>query len=541
MATRREFLTTVVGAGALTLLSACAGGGTPSAAGGQAAPTVAPTAAPKAAGAAAPTTAPAAAAPQPGGTLRIGLNSDNTTMDPHLSEAAVDRQVYQSIYDTLIALTPELDLSPRLAEKWEISPDGKTYTFTLRKGVAFHDGEPFNAQAAKYNFDRMMNHPKSLRKGELVTVDNAEVVDEFTVRLNLKQPSSPLLSLLTDRSGMMISPKAAEAAGDDFARKPVGSGPFTFVDWVTGDRLTVARNPRYWDKAQNGRPLPYLDTVIYKPVPDINVQLTSLKSGALDLIDRIPPKDIASMKTSQDPVLSEVPALAFEYLDMQHSRPPFDKKENRLALMWALDREPIIRSVFFGSGTPGYGPIPPSSWAYQKGWQPFTRDLAKAKELAPSGFEFTGMVTNTPVQKQVAEVYKQQLAEAGITMNIELLEFGTLLSRVNAKDFQAYVLQWSGRPDPDGNIFNYYSSKGSQNRADYKNPQLDDLLDQARAVSDQPQRAKLYNQAEQLGASDGRMFILRFPMEQKAMSARGQGFVHVADGMIRTREMWLKP
>jgi peptide/nickel transport system substrate-binding protein len=528
--TRRDLLKSFLGVGATMLLAACGGGGTP--------PT-SPGAPPAATGPGTPTPATAGAL-RPGGTLRIGLNSDNTTMDPHLSTAAVDRQVYQSIYNTLVTLKPDLSIDPGLAERWEVSPDGKAYTFFLRKGVVFHDGEPFDATAAKYNIERMLNHPRSLRKGELADVASAEVVDEHTLKLSLKQPSSPLLSLLTDRAGMMVSPKAAEAAGDDFARQPVGTGPFSFVEWVKDDHVAVKKFPRYWGKDANGEALPYLDEVTYKPVPDVNVRLTSLKTGALDIIDQIPPKDIAAMKTSQDPVLSEVPALAFEYFDLQHSRPPFDSKENRLALMWALDREPIIRSVYFGSGTPAHSPIPPSSWAYQKEFQPFRRDLARVQELAPGGFEFTALVTNTPIQKQVSEVYKQQLAEAGITMNIELLEFGTLIDRINSKAHQAVILQWSGRPDPDGNIFNYFSSKGAQNRADYKNPRMDELLDQARAVSDQQERARLYHEAEKLGAEDGRMFYLRFPMEQKAMSVKVQGFTHIADGMIRTAAMWLK-
>lgn len=544
MPSRRDFLKGAALGSTTLLLAAC---------GGTAAPPAAPAAttpakAPAASGATAPaagkpgtgTGAVASGTPSMGGTLRIGLNSDLTTMDPHLSTAAVDRQVYQSIYDPLVSLKPDLTLAPGLAEKWEISPDGKTYTFTLRKGVKFHDGEPFDATAAKFNFDRMRTHPKSLRKGELADVTAADVVDEGTVKLTLKQPSSPLLALLTDRAGMMVSPKAAEASGDDFARKPVGTGPFSFVEWVKDDRLTVKKFAGYWGKDSSGGSLPYLDEVTYRPVLDVNIRLTSLKTNTLDLIDQVPPKDAASLRSGQDPVLSEVPGLAFEYFDLQHTKPPFDKKEARQAVISALDQEPIIRSVFFGIGQPANGTIPPSSWAYQKDYQPFQRDLARAKSLAGSGFTFTVLVTNTPVQKQVAEVYKQQLAEAGITMNIELLEFGTLLSRINAKDYQAVILQWSGRPDPDGNIYNYYSTKGAQNRSGYANPAMDDLLDKARATADQKERAALYADAEKLAFADSRWFLLRFVTEQKAFNPKVGGFTHVPDGMIRTSGMWIK-
>src|SRR4051812_22649274 len=381
MPSRRDFLKGALAAGAALPWAACSGGS------------------PQPAANSSPGGAPAALPPRSGGTLRVGLNSDLTTMDPHLSTAAVDRQVYQAIYDPLIRLQPDLSLAPGLAEKWEVSADGANYTFYLRQGISFHDGERFDANAVKYNFERMLSHPKSLRRGELAEVEAIEVVGDYSVRLRLKQPSSPLLAQLTDRAGMMISPRAAETEGEDFARRPVGTGPFRFIEWVKDDHLTVRKSPEYWDKA-DGSALPYLDEVTYRPVPDVNVQLTSLRTGALDLVDRIPPKDIAALKQGKDPLLSEVPALAFEYLDMNHARPPFDQLNNRLALLWAIAREPIIRAVFFGSGTPAHGPIPPLSWAYRKEFQPFTRDLARARQLAPNGFSFTAIVANTPVRKQ---------------------------------------------------------------------------------------------------------------------------------------------
>lgn len=475
--------------------------------------------------------------PQSGGQLRVGLNADLTTMDPHLSTAAVDRQVYQSIYDTLVRLDKDLSIKPGLALSWE-QPDPKTLVFKLRPGVKFHDGEPFNAASVKANVERMQTHPKSLRKGELADVASVDVVDDLTVRFNLKQPSSPLLSLLTDRPGMMVSVKAAEAAGDDFARKPVGTGPFTFVEWVKDDRLVVRKNEQYWDKDANGAALPYLDEVVYKPIPDGGQRLTALRTNTVDIIDIPASKDMPTLKTSTELVYSEIPGLAFRYIQFNTKRPPLDNKAFRQAVAWSIDREAINKAVFFNVGQPAYQAIPPSSFAFDPDFKPYTpRDVEKAKaKLAESGVQnptFTAVVTNTPEERQLAEVYKEQLAEVGITMEIELLEFATLLDRTNKYEFDASVLQWSGRPDPDGNVFNYFHTKGGQNRSQYSNPQVDQLLEQTRAVSDPAERKKLYSQANQIILDDSPMVFIQHRPEVKVMSPKVQGFVHVPDGMMR--------
>jgi peptide/nickel transport system substrate-binding protein len=493
----------------------------------------------------APTAKPAEAAkpaaadakPQAGGQLKVGINADLTTMDPHISTAAVDRQIYQSIYDPLVRLDKDLKIQPGLAASWE-QPDPKTYVFKLRSGVKYHDGEAFNAASVKANMERMKALPKSQRKSEIADIESVDVVDDLTVKFNLKQASSPLLSLLTDRAGMMVSTKAAEAAGDDFARKPVGTGPFSFVEWVKDDHLTVKKNPTYWDKDASGAQLPYLDEVQYKPITDGTQRLNALKTGTVDIIDIPASKDMATLKTNQELTYSEIPGLAFRYIQINTKRPVMESKEIRQAIAWAIDREAINKAVFFGVGQPAYQAIPPSSFAFDANFKANSpRDVNKAKELvAKSGIKdpkFTLVVTNTPEDKQIAEVYKEQLADVGISMDIELLEFATLLDRTLKQEFDASSLQWSGRPDPDGNIYNYFYSTGSGNRSQYKNPELDKLLDQTRAVSDQAERKQLYGQVNQILTEDNPMIFIQHRPEVKVMSPKLKGFVHVPDGMMR--------
>jgi peptide/nickel transport system substrate-binding protein len=482
--------------------------------------------------------APAAAdKPSAGGQIKVGLNADLTTLDPHISGAAVDRQVFYNLFDTLVRLDTDLSIKPGLAESWT-QPDPKTIVFKLRSGVTYHDGEPFNAASVKANIERAQNLPKSARKSELGDVTSVEVVDDLTAKFNLKQPSSPLLSLLTDRAGMMVSTRAADASGDDFARKPVGTGPFSFVEWVKDDRVVLKKNPSYWDKDASGTQLPYLDGVVYKPIPDQTQRLTALKTGTVDIIDIPPSKDIPALKTGADLAYSELPGLAYRYIQLNTKRAPLDNVMIRQAIALAIDRETINKAIFFNAGQPAYQAIPPSSFAFDPEFKANSpRNVDKAKDLVKqSGIanpKIGAMVTNTPEDKQLAEVFKEQLADVGITMDIELIEFATQLDRALKEEFDANILQWSGRPDPDGNIFNYVYSKGSGNRSQYANPEVDKLLEQTRAVSDQAERKKLYSQINKILTDESPMIYIQHRPEVKVMAKQVKGFVHNPDGMMR--------
>jgi len=469
-----------------------------------------------------------------GGKLILALNSDLTTMDPHKSTAAVDRQVYQLIYDKLVDIDETLNIVPELSSDWEISSDGTEYTFTLVEGVTFHDGEAFNATAAKANFDRMLDDATaSPRKSEIAQITNVEAVNDTTLKLTLSQAFSPLLATLSDRAGMMISPKAITDLGDDLARQPVGTGAFTFVEWVKDDHLTVKKNDSWW---QDG--LPYLDEVTYKPITDASVRLTALRTNDVQMIDQLSAKDVQAVKADNSLVYDEVAGLGFTYITLHCGKPPFDVKELRQAVAWCLDRDAINQALFFGTGAPAQTPIPPSSWAYDDSVQVYSQDYDKAKELLaaggkPDGFEFTMLVTNTPDAQQLAEAYKAQLAEAGITANLELLEFGTLLDRSNSSNFEAVSLGWSGRPDPDGNIYGYFHSDGGLNRGEYSNPDVDKLLEETRAKATTEERKPIYSEVTKMIAEDAPMIFVRFPAEIKVWQPTVKGFVHVPDGMMR--------
>ena len=505
----------------------------------QEAPKPVATEAPKAA----PTTAAAKAAPpaaaQAGAdTVVIALESDPPRLDPHLSSAAVDRQVFQSLFDTLVDLDENLNIVPELAEKWTISPDGVVYTFNLRKGVKFHDGTDFDAQAVKANFDRMMDEKTaSARRSEISSVDKVEVVDPQTVKITLKKPFSPFLSVLTDRAGMMLSPKALAADAANFQNKPVGTGPFKFVEKVKDDHVTVERFDEYWGGPAAAK------RIVYRTFVDGNVRVVNMKSGQIDISNVTPAKDIPSFQSDPKWKVSLKPSLGWQGIWLNVTQPPFNKKENRQALAAALDRAAITKVVFNDlSAVPGWSPFPPGTPAYDETKKMPARDIAKAKELLgkagnPNGFSFTFKIGQDAVAQQLGQIVQSMASEAGIQVKLEQVEFGALLDQLGKKNFEAAQIGWSGRPDPDGNATNHFITNGPNNYAGYSNADVDKWLEDARITQDTAARKAIYNKIDAQLAEDQPYIFLWWPVNDKVYVSNLQGYVHVPDGMMRTQKM----
>src|SRR5258708_5804283 len=376
-------------------------------------------------------------------------------VDPHFWGRKNAGQVYQNVQEPLVTLDVKLGIKPGLAESWQ-QPDSKTVVFKLRRGVKFHDGTDFNAEAARFNFNRMKTEPKSVRKGEVASIDSVDVVDAYTIKINLKRLDAALLATLTDRAGMMVSPRTAQERGSELERnaKGAGTGPFEFVEWVKDDHLLIKRNESYWNK-QGG---PYLDRIRYRPIPDDTVKLQSLQTGEIDVMDYVQPRDVAAVKADKNVVVVDVPSLADFAYQLNHTRPPFQTKALRQADASSLDLEQIVKGVWLSAGVRAKGPTPPTSWAYDGSIPPIKRDLARAKaKLAeggqPNGFTFTMTTNNIPINVQEAEVIQAQLRAAGITMKIKLVDSATLIADGNNKSFEMIRFHWSGHPAPDGNTY----------------------------------------------------------------------------------------
>src|SRR2546422_470149 len=322
-----------------------------------------------------------------------------------------------------------------------------------------------------------------------------------------------------------------------------GTGPFEFVEWVKDDHVLIKRNESYWNK-QGG---PYLDRVRYRPIPDDTVKLQSLQAGEIDVMDYVQPRDVAAVKADRNVVVVDVPSLAAFAYQLNHARPPFNVKALRQAVAYALDLDQIVKGVWLNVGVPANGPIPPTSWAYDSTIPPIKRDLAKAKaKLAeggrPTGFSFTMTTNNIPINVQEAEVIQAQLREAGITMKIKLVDSATLLADGNGKNFEMISYQWSGRPDPDGNTYQFYkTTQGtSLNWSGISNPQIDAVLDRSREVSNQAERKKLFSELTRLLQDELPMVFIVHPIEPKAFSPKVQGYEPIPDGMMRFKDVWLQ-
>src|ERR1700741_5408279 len=242
-------------------------------------------------------------------TLRVGLAEDPDVLDPTLSRTYVGRIVFSAFCDKLFDIDEKLNIVPQLALSYESSADGKEMTIKLRPGVKFHDGEPLDAEAAKFSIERHMTIPGSFRKSELASVDHVEVVDPLTIKLVLKTPFSPLITQLTDRAGMMVSPKAAKEEGDKFGLHPVCAGPYKFVERVQQDRMVFEKFADYWNKDNV-----FIDRVVFLPIVDATVRLANLKDGGLDLIERVLATDIKDVRA--DNRLKLATALELGYLGL---------------------------------------------------------------------------------------------------------------------------------------------------------------------------------------------------------------------------------
>ena len=314
-------------------------------------------------------------------TLRIGLAEDPDILDPTLARTYVGRIVFAAFCDKLFDIDEKLNIVPQLALSHETSADGKEVTIKLRPGVKFHDGEPFDAEAAKFSLERHLTLPTSFRKPELAALDHVDVVDPLTIKLILKTPYSPLIAQLTDRSGMMISPKAAKEEGDKFGLHPVCAGPYKFVERVQQDRMVFEKFADYWNKDNV-----FIDRVVFLPIVDSTVRLANLKSGGLDLIERLLATDIKDVRADPRLKLSTALSLGYEGITInigndKNKGPLSQSAKVRQALDLAIDREAVNQVVYNGEFVPGNQWVNPEHPYYQKAFPVRSRDIDKAKAL----------------------------------------------------------------------------------------------------------------------------------------------------------------
>ena len=471
-------------------------------------------------------------------TLRIAMREDGDILDPTLARTYVGRIVFAGLCDKLFDIDEKLRIVPQLALGYEWS-DPKTLVIHLRPDVTFQDGEPFDAAAVKYGLERHLTMQGSFRRGEISAIDHIEIVDPMTVRLVLKNPSAPILALLTDRAGMIVAPKAAEAAGKDFGLHPVCTGPFKFTERVAQDRIVLDRYPGYWDAKDI-----HFDRVIYQPMTDSAVQIANLHTGNIDLAERVLPTDVAEVKRDTKLRIVTSPALgyvgiSFNLANGAQSKNPINQNVTlRQAFEAAIDRQALIEVVFNGMYLPAVQAVPPSSPLAVKDLQPPPRDIEKAKALVKQSgvatpIPVTMMVPNVPDQAQLAEVIQSMVRDAGFDVKINLVEFASSVAAGTQGNFETYLIGWSGRTDADGNLYTFLHSGMGQNDGHYANPIVDAALDTARTLTDPAARVAQYAKFMQQERKDLPIIYLYHPVNIVGLSAKLSGFRPIPDGIVR--------
>jgi len=471
-------------------------------------------------------------------TLRIALREDPDILDPTLARTYVGRIAFAGLCDKLFDINEKLEIVAQLALSYEYT-DPLNLVVTLRPGVRFHDGEPMDAAAVKYTLERHLTMAGSFRRSEISVMDRVEVIDPLKVRIVLKTPSAPFVTQLTDRAGMIVSPKAAEAAGKEFGSKPVCAGPFRFVERVAQDRIVLERFPGYWNADAIK-----LDRVIYQPIPDSSIRLANLQAGSIELSEQILPTDADAVRGNPKLRLVVSDPLGYWGITINLANGPRAKTalgsdaRVRQAFELSLDKAVITQVVYNSLYAPVAQGLPPSSAYFSPAIQPVPRDVAKAKALLkaagvalPVVVQLT--VPNNPDQRQNGEIIQAMAAEAGFDVRITASEYASALSAANRGDFEAFSTGWSGRVDPDGNLYSFMHSSGALNDAKYANPQVDALLDQSRVEQDMGKRKALYEQVMQQVRQDLPIIYMWNPKNIVGMSARVTGFRPVPDGMIR--------
>ncbi len=465
------------------------------------------------------------------GNIKVGLSSDILTLDPLKSAALVDRQVMFNIYDTLVRVNQQNTIEPDLATSWSyLSPT--QLVFTLRTDVKFQDGTRFDANAVVFNINRILSDKASPRHSEISAVKSVAARDSSHVEFTLKQPFSPLLATLTDRAGMMLSPTAVQKLGANLSNNApdAGSGPFIFVNWVKGDHLTLKRNPHYWMKDSQGNALPYLQSIIYHPIVNGSVMYSNLETGTINAADSVDPNNVATARSNSSLVYKQIPGLSFYGMMLNTKASPLDNVHVRRAIEWSVNRQEIVANVLKGIGTVAQGPLAASSWAYDNNFAPYSYNINKAKaELAlgnhPNGITFTLIVgSGSPLLTQEAQFLQSELQPAGITLEIKQETSAAQLNDTETHNFQAALLLWSGRPDPDGNMYAWFHTGGGFNWMQYSNPHVDALLEAARTSSDQAQRMIDYQQAQQLLLQDAPFVFINHGVSVQATTNKVKNF-----------------
>jgi peptide/nickel transport system substrate-binding protein len=479
-------------------------------------------------------------------TFVFANQGEPVSLDPAVITDGISNRITRQIYEGLVRYKgATTEVIPALAEKWEVSKDGTVWTFTLRKGVKFHDGNPFDAAAVVWNFDRwrLSKHPQhenQIKAGqtfeyyeaqfggfdEKSLITKVEAVNPQTVRITLKSPQGPFLANLAMFVFDLVSPKAVEKDGTNFGKKPVGTGPFKFVEWKVGQEVILEANKDYWDKAH----MPKLQRVVIRNIKDNSQRLAALKAGEVHGFEGLNPDDVKVVRADPNLQIILRPTNTTGYVAFNYKVKELKDGRVRQAIAHAINKKGIVDALYGGTGMVATQFQPPPLWGYNKELKDYDYNPERAKQLLKdAGFaqglkeitwddgkkeplQFWYMPVSRPYYpnpKEIAEAIAADLAKVGITVQLQTTDWAVYLDKRKNGQLPLYMLGWTGdNGDPDNFVCYFFCSPGASREGFYANPTLAETLLQAQKMTDQKKRAELYRKAEQMIHDDvARIFI----------------------------------
>jgi peptide/nickel transport system substrate-binding protein len=502
--------------------------------------------------------------PVDGGTLVYGRGHDSVRLDPAHETDGESFKVMDNLFDNLVTYADTTtDIVPELAYRWDLTPDGLTYTFHLRPGVKFHDGTPLDAAAVVFSLDRQRDqqppHPfhsvggpytywQSMSMDEIVK--DIRAADDSTVVIELKRKNAPFLANLAMGFAAIVSPTAAQKYGEDFFKHPVGTGPFQFVEWVKDDRIVLDRNPNYWGTKA------HLDRVVFRAIPENTVRLLALESGEIMGMDGINAELAKRLDTNPSFVLLKQAGMNVGYLAIHCEKPPFDKTEVRVALNYAINREAIVTGLYGGYGVPAVNPLPPTVWSYDKSISGYPYDPEKAKAMLAAagvkpGFKTTLYAMNgprpyMPDPLKVAEAIQSDLKNVGIDASIRSLEWGTYLDEMQHGKHTIGLIGWVGdNGDPDNFLYVLLDKESAripaQNMAFWKNDRVHELLVGAQEETDVAKRTAAYQEVQKIAHAEAPWVPIAYMTQLVGFDRRVHGYPMHPTGKVRLKNVWIEP